>query len=265
MVTVSADIVEGNNANEVVEELKALIEAEYSAPAGVTVAFTGQQEQQQETGQFLALAFGVAVLLIFGTLVAQFNSAITPVIIMFSVLFSTIGAFLGLMIFSLPFGIVMTGIGVISLAGVAVNNAIVLIDFIEVRYKRDGMSRREAIIDAGVTRLRPVVLTTVTTITGLVPLALGVNFDFIGFATSLDPNFFVGGEQSQWWFSLCVTVIFGLTFATFLTLLVVPVMYSLADSIRLWAAENFWVSEKTKKSQEQAAVEPVLPRPVAKT
>lgn len=263
LVTVSADVVEGNNANAVVAELQELIAKEYQPPPGVTVAFTGQQQEQAETGQFLMLAFGVAILLIFGTLVAQFNSAITPLIIMFSVLFSTIGAFLGLMLFNLPFGIVMTGIGIISLAGVAVNNAIVLIDFIEVRYKRDGLSRREAIIDAGITRLRPVVLTTGTTVVGLIPLALGVNFDFLGLATSFDPNFFVGGEQSQWWFSLCVTVIFGLTFATFLTLIVVPVMYSLADSIRLWMASHFWVGEGGKKRKkkgvkESAPVEPAV-------
>ena len=265
LVTVSADVVEGFNANEIVEGLKVLIAEEYQPPPGVTLAFTGQQEEQQETGQFLMLAFSIAILLIFGTLVAQFNSAITPMIIMFSVLFSTIGAFLGLIIFDLPFGIVMTGIGVISLAGVAVNNAIVLIDFIEVRYKRDGMSRRDAIVDAGVTRLRPVVLTTITTVTGLIPLALGVNFDFIGFTTSLDPNFFVGGEQSQWWFSLCVTVIFGLTFATFLTLIVVPVMYSLADSIRLWTLNNFWVNQEKKKEQKTVDTKQGSSRPAVET
>ncbi|MGE3800297.1 MAG: efflux RND transporter permease subunit [Candidatus Kapaibacterium sp.] len=250
IVTVTADVVVGFNANEVVENLKQLIEAEYEPPPGVTVAFTGQQEQQQETGQFLMLAFAVAVLLIFGTLVAQFNSAMTPIIIMFSVLFSTIGAFIGLMLFQLPFGIVMTGVGVISLAGVAVNNAIVLIDFIEVRYKRDGMSRREAIVDAGVTRLRPVVLTTLTTIIGLVPLAIGLNVDFVGIMTKLDPNFFVGGEQSQWWFSLCITVIFGLSFATVMTLIVVPVMYSLADSLRIWLKRKMWVAAKDGKGEE---------------
>lgn len=240
IVTVSADVVVDYNANEVVENLKGLIAGRYEPPPGVTIAFTGQQEEQAETGAFLALAFSIAILLIFGTLVAQFNSAITPIIIMFSVLFSTIGVFLGLMIFGLPFGIVMTGIGVISLAGVAVNNAIVLIDFIEVRYRRDGLSRRESIVDAGVTRLRPVLLTTITTIIGLVPLAIGLNVDFVGFFATLDPNFFVGGEQSQWWFSLCVAVIFGLAFATFLTLIVVPVMYALADSARAWFAENMF-------------------------
>ena len=265
IVTVKAGVVEGNNANAIVQNIQTLIEAEYEAPPGVTVAFTGQQEEQQETGQFLALAFAVAVLLIFGTLVAQFNSAITPIIIMFSLLFSTIGVFIGLMIFQLPFGIVMTGVGVISLAGVAINNAIVLIDFIEVRYKRDGMSRRHAIIDAGITRLRPVVLTTVTTVVGLVPLAIGLNVDFVGIMTNLDPNFFIGGEQSQWWFSLCVTVMFGLSFATFMTLLVVPVMYSLADSIRIWMKQNFWVStdkigkevSEEKRSEETEVMTPI--------
>ncbi len=253
IVTVSADVVAEYNANAVVEELKALVTESYDPPGGVTIAFTGQQEEQQETGSFLALAFSVAILLIFGTLVAQFNSAITPLIIMFSVLFSTIGVFLGLIIFGLPFGIIMTGIGVISLAGVAVNNAIVLIDFIEVRYKRDGLSRRDSIIDAGVTRLRPVVLTTVTTIIGLIPLAIGLNIDFLGVLTALDPNFFVGGEQSQWWFSLCIAVIFGLAFATVLTLIVVPVMYSLADSLRTWFATRFFRPEEEQTPEALAA------------
>jgi len=234
VVTIQADVVEGNNTNEILADLKTLLDKNYKAPPGYSVAFTGQQEEQAETGRFLGLAFTVALLLVFGTLVAQFNSVVTPFIIMFSVIFSTIGVLIGLMVFQIPFGMVMTGIGVISLAGVAVNNAIVLIDFIEVRRKRDGLPRRQAILEAGVTRLRPVFLTTATTVLGLVPLALGLNFDFFGLFTSLEPNIFMGGEQAQWWFSLCVAVIFGLSFATFLTLVVVPVMYSLADSVNTW-------------------------------
>ncbi len=238
VVTIGADIVDGYNANAVVKEVKDYL-ADYKLPPGYTMTFAGQQEDQQETGSFLMMAFGVAILLVYGTLVAQFNSMIKPFIIMASVLFSTMGVLLGLMIFQLPFGMVMTGVGVISLAGVAVNNAIVLIDFIEVRRTRDHMPLRQAIIDAGSVRLRPVMLTTVTTILGLVPLALGLNFDFFGLFSHLQPNFFMGGEQQQWWLSLSIAVMFGLTFSTFLTLVVVPVMYSIAESIAKWGERTF--------------------------
>jgi multidrug efflux pump len=129
----------------------------------------------------------------------------------------------------MPFVIIMTGVGIISLAGIVVNNAIVLIDYIDLIRERDGLTRREALVKAGITRFRPVVLTAVTTVLGLVPLAIGLNFDFVGLFTALSPNLYWGGEQAAWWAPMAIAVIVGLSFATVLTLVLVPVMYSLID------------------------------------
>ena len=139
----------------------------------------------------------------------------------------------------MPFVVVMTGVGVISLAGVVVNNAIVLIDYIDLLRRRDRSARDDAIVRAGMTRFRPVILTAITTILGLVPLAIGLNFDFQGLYTQLDPELYWGGEQAAWWSPMAIAVICGLGFATFLTLLVVPVMYSLFDDLDSWFRRTF--------------------------
>jgi multidrug efflux pump subunit AcrB len=138
------------------------------------------------------------------------------------------------MVFRMPFGIIMTGVGVISLAGVVVNNAIVLIDYIDILRTRDKLDRREAIVQGGKTRFRPVMLTAVTTILGLMPLAIGLNIDFNGLYTRLAPDFYWGGEQAAWWGPMAIAVIAGLAFATLLTLILVPVMYSLLDDFDNW-------------------------------
>ena len=164
---------------------------------------------------------------------------------MLSVLFSTIGVFLGLVAFNMDFIIIMTGIGIISLAGIVVNNAIVLIDYTNLLRSRrraelnvpdDELLPYEdllySIIKGGEVRLRPVLLTAITTVLGLVPLATGMNFNFITFFTQFDPNFYVGGDNAAFWGPMAWTVIFGLTFSTFLTLVVVPAMYLIADRIR---------------------------------
>jgi hypothetical protein len=143
------------------------------------------------------------------------------------------------MVFRMPFGIIMSGVGLISLAGIVVNNAIILIDFIDVLRERDGMSRREALVQGGKTRFRPVILTASTTALGLVPLAVGLNFDFFGLFTSLDPDLYWGGEQAAWWGPMAVAVIVGILFATFLTLVLVPVMYSLVDDFTLFFQKHF--------------------------
>ncbi len=232
MATISAEVAAGYNSNAVrleVEEVLAGFEA--ALPAGYAMAFTGEQQEQQEAMEFLAGAFMAALMLIALILVSQFNSVVKPVIILSSVIMSTIGVLIGLMVFSMPFVIIMTGVGVISLAGIVVNNAIVLIDYIDVLRKRDGMDRREALVQGGRTRLRPVLLTAITTALGLVPLAIGLNFDFFGFFSSLSPDFYWGGEQAAWWGPMAVAVIVGIVFATFLTLILVPVMYSLVDDL----------------------------------
>jgi multidrug efflux pump subunit AcrB len=184
-------------------------------------------------------------------LISQFDSITKPLIILSSVILSTIGVLIGLMLFRMPFGIIMTGVGVISLAGVVVNNAIVLIDYIDILRVRDQMERREAIVRGGMTRFRPVMLTAVTTVLGLVPLAIGLNIDFLGLYGRLQPDFFWGGEQASWWGPMAIAVIAGLTFATFLTLVLVPVMYSLLDDFDDFIRQTFTrpaVEESVKSS-----------------
>ena len=232
MATVSAEVVAGYNSNAVRAEVEMVL-ADFAAalPPGYSLEFTGEQEEQQEASTFLASAFLAALMLIALILVTQFNSIVKPVIILSSVIMSTMGVLIGLMVFRMPFVIIMTGVGVISLAGIVVNNAIVLIDYIDVLRKRDGLSTREALVQGGRTRLRPVLLTAITTALGLVPLAIGLNFDFFGLFASLSPEFFWGGEQAAWWGPMAVAVIVGIIFATFLTLVLVPVMYSLVDDL----------------------------------
>jgi len=230
VVTVSSDVKSGYNANAVLAEVRQeLAGFAMRLPTGYTLRYTGQQEEQQESQAFLTGAFVIALFLIGFILISQFDSVTKPLIILSSVILSTIGVLIGLMVFRMPFGIIMTGVGVISLAGVVVNNAIVLIDYIDILRTRDGLSRREAIVKAGITRFRPVMLTAVTTVLGLVPLAVGLNIDFLGLYSRLMPDFYWGGEQAAYWKGMAVAVIAGLTFATFLTLVLVPAMYSLLD------------------------------------
>ena len=230
VVTVSSDVRAGFNSNAVLAEvMEELSDFDETLPPGYQMRFAGQQEDQQESQAFLMGAFFGALILIAFILISQFDSVTKPLIIMTSVLLSTVGVLIGLMVFRMPFGIIMTGIGVISLAGIVVNNAIVLIDYIDVLRYRDGRTRFEALIQGGVTRFRPVVLTAITTVLGLVPLAIGLNFDFFGLFTSLNPEFYWGGVQAAWWGPMAIAVIAGLTFATFLTLILVPVLYAMFD------------------------------------
>ncbi len=241
VVTISSNVLGGYNATKINDEIKILL-ADFTIPPGYEVKFTGEQEKQQEEMAFLSQALMLAVFLIFLIIVSQFNKLSAPFIIMTSVLFSTIGVFLGLIVFQMDFIVIMTMIGIISLAGIVVNNAIVLIDFIELKKEerkvtlREGEKLtatmvREAIIEAGKTRLRPVLLTAITTVLGLIPLAVGINFDFIKFFSSYDPDFYVGGDNVIFWGPISWTIIFGLTFATVITLVIVPVMYLIANKI----------------------------------
>jgi CzcA family heavy metal efflux pump len=230
VVTVSANV-EGRLPNDVLKDVQATIAA-MNFPQGYLVQYTGENEEQEESQQFLSRAFMVALFLIFLVLVFEFNSAAIPLTIMVSVILSLIGVFFGLMVLRMPFGILMTGIGVISLAGVVVNNAIVLIDYTQ-QLRERGMAKMEATIEAGKTRLRPVMLTAITTIVGLIPLSTGLNFDFRNF------RFDIGGESSQWWGPMGVAVIFGLAVATFLTLVVVPVIYYILDGWSEHARNKF--------------------------
>jgi len=239
LITIASNVLESYNPNEVVAEIKDALEG-YEMPEGMTVKFTGQQEDQAEEMAFLSTALMIAVFLIFLILVAQFNSVLTPFIIVGSVVLSLIGVFLGLVVFQMDFVIIMTMIGIISLAGIVVNNAIVLIDYTKLIMDRKraeldmGKNAKlptpiliECMVEGGKTRLRPVLLTAITTVLGLVPLAIGLNIDFISLLTSYDANIYVGGDNVMFWGPMSWTVIFGLTFATFLTLVIVPVMYYL--------------------------------------
>jgi multidrug efflux pump subunit AcrB len=244
-ISIFSNVLEGYNPTEINNQIQELM-AGYTIPEGITIKYTGEQEEQAKSQAFLLRALGIAIALIFLIIVAQFNSVVSPFIIMTSVLFSTIGVFLGLVIFNMDFVVIMTGIGIISLAGVVVNNAIVLIDYtdlVRVRKKEElGLEKGEglpiqalfeSIVEAGKTRLRPVLLTAITTVLGLIPLAIGMNINFATLLSEFDPQFYVGGDNAAFWGPMAWTVIFGLTFATLITLVLVPVMYLLTDKLTI--------------------------------
>ncbi|MDF1551837.1 MAG: efflux RND transporter permease subunit [Deferrisomatales bacterium] len=201
--------------------------AGYPFPPGITYRFGGAAEEEAESTAFLINAFFLALFIIAMVLVLQFNSMLVPAIVMCSVLLSLIGVFTGLLAFDMPFGIIMSGIGVISLAGVVVNNAIVLLDAIRLQQER-GLPARDAVVTAGMIRFRPVLLTAITTMLGLLPMALKFNIDFLNLTYQYNT------ESSQWWQSMAVAIIFGLLVATVLTLGVVPTLYMLYSKFRLW-------------------------------
>ena len=240
VITLTSNVLAGYNPTEINNQIKKILE-DYKMPPGYAFKFGGEQEKQMKEMSFLSGALLFAVFIIFLIIVAQFNKITAPLIIMTSVLFSTIGVFLGLVIFRMDFVVIMTMVGLISLAGVVVNNAIVLIDFIELKKKRlkeeMGVDKlpMEIIIDtiaeAGRTRLRPVLLTAITTVLGLIPLAVGINIDFIKLFSEYDADFYIGGDSVIFWSPLSWTIIHGLTFATIITLIVVPVMYLLIEKL----------------------------------
>jgi multidrug efflux pump len=245
VVTLYSNVIKGYNANEINTELKTIM-ANFPMPAGYEYKFTGEQEEQAESVSFLISALLIALALIMLILVSQFNSVVKPFIIMTSVILSTIGVFGGIATFKMNFVIVMTGIGLISLAGIVVKNAIVLIDYIDLTKLR---KRRElglddttslppdieiqCLVQASKTRLRPVILTAATAILGLIPLASGMNIDFLSLFEHFDPKIYFGGDNVAFWGPISWTIIFGLTFSTFLTLLVVPVVYNI-----FWRVKN---------------------------
>jgi multidrug efflux pump subunit AcrB len=195
-----------------------------SLPEGYQVKMTGEQEDQKETSDFLGVAFLGALALMFLILVTQFNSLVKPLIIFSTVIFSLIGVFLGYAITGRTFVIVMTGVGIFALAGIVIRNGILLIEFID-ELRARGLPADKAIAEGGSTRMTPVILTASAAILGLIPLAVGVNIDFDGLLSRLEPHFFLGGDNVAFWGPLAWTMIYGLIVATFLTLMVVPAMY----------------------------------------
>lgn len=217
----------GNNQNRGVDKILADIQKRVESillPRGYAIDYTGDTEEMRESGIFLMRAFAIAAGLILVILVVQFNSAVLPAIIFFSVILSMIGVMWGLLICGMRFGVIMTGVGVISLAGIVVNNAIVLIDCIRQR-QAEGLGIAEAVVSAGRLRLRPVLLTATTTILGLLPMAIGYSLDI----HTWPPTLVAGTETSAMWKPMAIAVIFGLAMATLLTLILVPVMYSVAE------------------------------------
>lgn len=244
VVTLYSNVLNDYNPTQVNNNIRELI-TDFEIPKGVNINFTGEQEKQAKEMAFLSKALLIAVSIIFLILVAQFNSATTPIIISISVFLSLIGVLFGLLIFRMDFVILMTMIGIISLAGIVVNNAIVLIDYINliIARKRKELNLNsseklsssqllECVVEGGKTRLRPVLLTAMTTILGLLPLALGININFKTLVIELNPNFYIGGENVAFWGPMGWAIIYGLTFATFLTLVVVPILYYLINKIK---------------------------------
>lgn len=220
----------GFNGPEVLAEVQKYM-SDYltTLPVGYTVSYTGENEEQSQAFGFLTTALLISFAMIFFVMLIKFNSLSAPLIIMIAVGLSLIGVILGLLLTRTPFGL-MTFIGIISLAGIVCVNNIVLVDYLK-QLISDGVARKDAIIQAGSTRLRPVLLTALTTILGLVPLTFGINIDFVGLLLEFDPGFQIGSDNTAFWGPMGVAIISGLTFATFLTLLVVPVMFSAFDSI----------------------------------
>ncbi len=222
-ISLASNVLTGYNANEIVQEISAALQ-DYPLPNGYEFVFTGEQQDQEESGTFLSMAFLIAIAAVFLVLVSQFNSLSKPIIILLQVVFSMIGVLLFTTLFGMSISIVMTGMGLIAVIGIVVKNAIILIDYIDVLIAR-GNAFKDAVIAGGAIRLTPVMLTAASTIFGLLPLAIGLNINFETLFTELDPNIYFGGDSAAFWNPLAWTIIFGLAFATFLTLVIVPAMY----------------------------------------
>lgn len=230
VVTLGSDVVTGYNANEIVAQIEELVK-EIDIPNGYTVKMGGEQESQAETGSFLGGALGSAVLLIFLILTIQFNSISKPIIIFGTILLSFIGVLLGFMAFGMTFSVIMSGVGIIALAGIVVKNGILLIEFTD-ELRQRGYDLKEAIVEAGSVRLTPVLLTASAAILGLVPLAVGLSIDFVAMFSEFNPHIAFGGDSAVFWGILAWTIIFGLGFSTVLTLIIVPCMYYISERIK---------------------------------
>lgn len=237
VVTVSSNVLEGYNANEINQQIRQIL-PEFEIPEGYEISLTGEQEEQAETANFLGIALFAAVGLIFLILVTQFNSIGKPFIIMSQVIFSLIGVFIGFATFQMDISVVLTGMGIIAVAGIVVKNGIILIDYTDL-LRSEGKDLKEAVVEGGATRLNPVLLTAASTILGLIPLAIGLNIDFYGLFESLSPNIYFGGDNADFWGPLAWTIIFGLGFATFLTLFLVPSMYYIGVQTKNWFKNKF--------------------------
>lgn len=223
VITLSSNILSGYNAREIIAKIRKSLK-EFEVEEGYTISFTGELEQQAENARFIFQALFVALGLILIILVAQFNSIAKPLIILTQIFFSFVGIFLGLIIFKIDFSIIMSGLGIVAVGGVVATNGIILISYMDTLMARRG-DKKEAVINAAAIRLIPVILTALSTILGLLPLAIGINIDFRTLFTELNPHIYFGGDTANFWNPLAWAIIFGLSFATFLTLIVEPTMY----------------------------------------
>ncbi|ULQ51271.1 efflux RND transporter permease subunit [Flavihumibacter fluvii] len=244
VITLRSNVLTGFTPTEVNQRITDYIASFTMKGEGVNIKQTGEGEQQAETGAFLMKALGIALMLILFILVLQFNSISKPVIILTEIIFSVIGVLLGFALTGMTVSVVMTGIGIIGLAGIVVKNGILVIEFADELRSR-GMKTREAVIQAGKTRIIPVLLTAMAAILALIPLAVGFNINFITLFADLDPHIFFGGDNAIFWKPLSWTIIFGLTFAFFMTLVIVPAMYLIAERLRRPMRNQFggkWIS-----------------------
>ncbi len=251
LVSLGSEVVPGYNANEINQQIQQKVFPNLKLPEGYSVRLGGQQEDQQETGQFLVTAFAAAILLMFMILVTQFNSLSKPFITFATIAFSWIGVFGGFWLTGMEFSIVMSGVGILALAGIVVKNGIILVEFIE-ELRNRGENLHDAIIDGGATRMTPVLLTAAAATLGLVPLAIGMNINFGSLLSKWDPEFYIGGESSIFWGPLAWTIIFGLVVSTFLTLVIAPAMYYLIERAR----ERWFPKRPTTDEGQDGHIQP---------
>jgi multidrug efflux pump subunit AcrB len=244
VITLRSNVLSGYTPTEVNNQLAKYIEGFTNQSENATIRQTGEGEQQAETGAFLSKALVIALLLILFILVLQFNSVSKSVIILTEIIFSVIGVLIGFGITKMEVSVVMTGIGIIGLAGIVVKNGILVIEFADELRSR-GVKTREAVIKAGKTRIIPVLLTALAAILALIPLAIGFNIDFVKMFADFNPHIFFGGDNATFWKPLSWTIIFGLAFAFFMTLIMVPAMYLIAERLRRPMRRMFggkWIS-----------------------
>jgi multidrug efflux pump subunit AcrB len=236
VITVYSNVLSGYSANDIVPKIIREAKA-FPLHEGTSIKLTGEQDDQAETVSFLLKAMIIAIGLIFFILITQFASISKSLIILSEVIFSIIGVLLGFIFFKMDLVIMMTGLGVVALGGIVVRNGILIVEFIDVK-KKEGLPTRRAIIEGGKTRITPVILTATATMLGLVPLAVGLNINFATIFTELNPHLYFGGDNVAFWGPLAWSIIFGLSFATFLTLMFVPALYELDYVIRLKMAKR---------------------------
>ena len=258
VVTLASNLLSGFESQQpvIMNQVKEAL-ADFETPEGVTIGYTGASQDMEDTINFMGVAWIISLFLIIIILVAQFNSISKPIIIFVEVFFSIIGVLLGYGIFDMNFSAVMTGVGVVALLGIVVRNGILLVEFTDTLVEQ-GMPIREAVVEAARVRMTPVVLTATATILGMIPLAVGFNIEFIGLFTEFKPDIWLGGENVVFWGPLAWTIVFGLGYATFITLLVVPVMYLLNDRFRNWVFRKLGIKKKEPETAMEREVIPGL-------